>query len=85
MILTGRGVYRGRDGLQALARLRREELPDAEIDCRTTLIKGVVAFLEWAARSGTARVDDGAVSFVIRDLGIAAQTTHYPVARDRKG
>jgi hypothetical protein len=85
VVLTGRGVYRGHEGLQKLARLLREELPEARIEYRTTLIEGDVAFLEWTAASATARVEDGADSFVIREGQIVAQTIHYTVVRDEEG
>jgi hypothetical protein len=67
VVLTARGVYRGHDGLQELACLLNEELPEAEIKYRTTLIEGDLAFLEWTAKSATAHVEDGADSFVIRE------------------
>lgn len=83
VVLTGRGVYHGHDGLQKLVEQLREELPDARFEYRTTLIEGEVAFLEWAATSATARVEDGADSFVIREGRIVAQTIHYTINRGR--
>ena len=79
VVLTGRGAYRGRDGLEYLAGVLREELPDGAFEYRTKLVEGQTAFLEWTARSGSARVDDGADSFFIRDGRIVAQTIHYTV------
>ena len=40
---------------------------------------GEVGYLEWTADGPTARVRDGADSFVIRDGRIVAQTIHYTV------
>jgi hypothetical protein len=81
VLLTGRGVYRGRDGLLHLAELLRKELPGARFEYRTRVVEGDVAFLEWTARADSAEVEDGADSFVIRDGRIVAQTIHYTVKR----
>lgn len=43
VILTGRGVYRGHDGLMYLADLLRKELPNARFEYRTRLVEGEVA------------------------------------------
>lgn len=51
VLLTGRGIYRGRDGLRALARRLRGELPNATFGYRTRLVHGEIAFLEWTATS----------------------------------
>ncbi len=79
VLLTGRGVYHGHDGLRELNRLLQEELPGATYEYRTKLVEGEVAFLEWEARSEHARVRDGADSYLIRDGRIIAQTIHYTV------
>ncbi len=79
VLLTGRGVYRGHDGLRELNRLLQEELPGATYEYRTKLVEGEVAFLEWEARSEHARVEDGVDSYVVRDGRIIAQTVHYTV------
>lgn len=79
VLLTGRGVYHGHDGLRELARMLREELPDATFDYRTRLVAGEIGFLEWTALSENARVHDGADSYLIRDGRIVAQTIHYTV------
>lgn len=39
IVLTGRGVYHGHDGLRELARQLREELPDATFEYRTSWLK----------------------------------------------
>ncbi|MDP9438096.1 MAG: nuclear transport factor 2 family protein [Actinomycetota bacterium] len=87
VLLTGRGVYRGRKGLQRLAQMLAEELPGADFEYRTKLVEGEMAFLEWKAHSKDARVDDGADSFCIRDGRIVSQTIHYtvePLSEQRK-
>lgn len=84
VILTGRGIYRGRDGLMYLADLLRKELPNARFKYRTRLVDRNIAFLEWTARADGAKVEDGADSFVIRDGRIVAQTIHYTVEPSRR-
>lgn len=79
MILTGRGGFRGQDGLHRLNRLLIEELPGAEFEYRTRLVEGELAFLERTAHAKGAVVEDGADSYVIRDGRIVAQTIHYTV------
>ena len=82
VILTGRGIFRGHDGMRDLNRTLGEELPNAAFEYRTVLAEGEMAFLEWSARADGVRVSDGADSYLIRDGKIAAQTIHYTVERD---
>lgn len=82
VILTGRGVFRGHDGMRHLNQILMEELPNAAFEYRTQLAEGEMAFLEWTARAGGARVNDGADSYLIRGGKIVAQTIHYTVERD---
>jgi len=79
VVLTGRGVYRGHDGLRQLAELLRSELSDSIFEYRTRLVEGEMGFLEWTGRSASAQVDDGADSYLIREGRIVAQTIHYTV------
>ena len=79
VVLTGRGVYRGHDGLRQLAELLRNEFPEATFEYRTRLVEGEMGFLEWSGRSASTQVDDGADSYLIRDGRIVAQTIHYTV------
>ncbi|MCZ2818530.1 nuclear transport factor 2 family protein [Modestobacter sp. VKM Ac-2984] len=79
VVLERRGVFRGHDGVCALARLLAEELSDAPYTYTTELVDGRLAFLEWTAESDHARVRDGADSFVIENGWIVAQTIHYTV------
>ena len=79
VVLTGRGIYRGYDGLRYLAQRLREELPNARFEYRTRLVEGEMAFLEWTATADGAQVGDGADSYLIRDGRIVAQTIHYTV------
>jgi hypothetical protein len=79
VILTGRGVYRGHDGIRRLAQLLQEQLPGCTFHYITKEVEGEVAFLEWTADSPRARVEDGADSYLIRDGRIVTQTIHYTV------
>lgn len=79
IVLTSRGVFRGHDGLRQLAELLRQELPESRFEYTTVLVEGEMGFLEWNGFSDTARVDDGADSYLIRDGLIVAQTIHYTV------
>ena len=88
VILERRGIFRGREGARELARLLEQELPDAPYTYTNRLVEGRVAFLEWTAEAETARVRDGADSFVIERGWIVAQTIHYtvePTASRRAG
>jgi hypothetical protein len=88
VLLTGFGVYRGKEGVRQLARKLHEQLAGICYDYRTRLVEGEFAFLEWTAQCATARVCDGADSFWIRDGRIAVQTIHYtvePVGADQSG
>lgn len=79
VFLTGRGAFRGHDGVRRLATMLQEKLPSGRWDYRLRLVEGNTAYLEWSADSGEAYVDDGADSFVIVDGLIVTQTIHYTV------
>jgi hypothetical protein len=85
MLLSGRGVFRGREGVRRSAGMLKRELPGATYEYRTRLVEGEVAFLEWTAHPDGARVEDGADSFLVRDGLIVAQTIHYTVDRSTSG
>ena len=79
VVLTGFGVFEGRDQVRVLAELLDAQLPGASFEYTTVAVRGDVGFLEWDADARGARVRDGADSFVIRDGRIVAQTIHYTV------
>jgi hypothetical protein len=64
VLLTGRGMFRGKKGLRRRARLIQKELPCARYEYRTKLVDGDLAFLEWAPCCDGPCVDDGADSFL---------------------
>jgi hypothetical protein len=77
VILSATGVYRGKVGVRAYARLLQMHLGGATLHYLTRLAVGEVAFLEWTANGPAASVEDGVDSFVIRNGLIVAQTIHY--------
>ncbi len=79
VVLTGFGVFTGRDQVRILAELLDAQLPGASFDYTTVLVHEEMAFLEWTAHGPTAQVRDGADSFLIRDGRIVVQTIHYTV------
>ena len=79
VVLERRGVFHGHEGVRALARLLREELPNAPWTYTNRLAEGRIAFLEWTAELEHARVLDGADSFLIENGWIVARTIHYTV------
>ena len=79
VVLTGFGVFNGRDQVRILAELLSAQLPGASFDYTTVVVHGEMAFLEWTANGPTTQVRDGADSFLIRDGRIVAQTIHYTV------
>lgn len=79
VVLTAFGVFKGRGQVRVLADLLDAQLPGSTFEYTTVLVHGDVAFLEWTADGPTARVRDGADSYVIRDGRIVAQTIHYTV------
>ena len=80
VILTNRGTFHGHEGVMQLAEMLGEELPEHEAFQYTyTSVEGRMAFLEWAYEDATARVRDGADSYLIEDGKIVAQTIHYTV------
>jgi hypothetical protein len=78
-MLTGRGVFRGHDGVRELARQLMEEIPSGRWTYLSTEVEGRMAFLEWVVDAGPYRIPDGADSYLIEDGKIRAQTIHYTV------
>ena len=78
VVLTNRGVFRGRDGVRQLARMLAEELPEhRSFEYTFRAVEGRMGFLEWAYEDDAVRVRDGADSYLIEDGMIVAQTIHY--------
>jgi hypothetical protein len=80
VILINRGTFRGHEGVRELARMLGEELPEhRSFEYTYRAVEGRMAFLEWAYEDTSARVRDGADSYLIEDGKIVAQTIHYTV------
>src|SRR3954463_9069857 len=79
VLLTGRGVFTGHDGIRELARQLYDEIPSGRWTYLSTQVEGRMAFLEWVVDAGPYRIPDGADSYLIEDGLIRAQTIHYPV------
>ena len=82
VVLTGRGVFEGEDGVRELARQLMEEVPSGEWRYLQRLVAGRMAFLEWTVEAGPFRVPDGADSYLIENGRIQAQTIHYTLVDD---
>jgi len=83
VMLTGRGVFRGHEGVRELARQLMSEIPSGRWTYVTRLFEGPMAFLEWTVDDGPFRIRDGADSYLIERGKIRFQTIHYTVEDDR--
>jgi hypothetical protein len=84
VLLTGYGIFRGREGVRQKVKLLGEQLPGGRWTYRTVMAEGELGFLEWTAEADNgARVEDGADSYLIRDGRIRAMTIHYTVLPPR--
>jgi len=79
VVLTGRGVFRGHEGIRELARQLYEEIPSGRWTYLSTQVADRMAFLEWTVDSGPFHIPDGADSYLVEDGRIVAQTIHYTV------
>ena len=77
--LTGRGVFRGHEGVRELAGQLMEEIPSGNWTYGRQFAEDRIAFLEWTVDSGPFRIPDGADSYLIENGKITAQTIHYTV------
>jgi hypothetical protein len=77
VLITPRGVARGRDEIRQWFTALIAELPDAEWNVPTAVFEGDVLFIEWTAEAPTVRVTDGIDTVVFSDDGIRTQTVRY--------
>ncbi|MDI3313102.1 MAG: nuclear transport factor 2 family protein [Mycobacterium sp.] len=77
IFISPSGVRRGRDGVRAAFAELLDGIPNAVWDVKTQIFADDVLFLEWAADSAKARVDDGTDTFVFADGLIRVQTVRY--------
>ena len=79
VLLTGLGLFRGLDGVRTNAKLLADYLGHPSYTITNYLCDAETAFIEWTSTGGSARVCDGADSFVVRDGRIVVQAIHYTV------
>ncbi|WP_395665520.1 nuclear transport factor 2 family protein [Methylocella sp.] len=77
VIITPKGVYRGRDGVRACFVQLLADVPEAAWALPTETYEDDVLFLEWTARAKDRYVDDGIDTFIFRDGLIRVQTVRY--------
>ncbi len=79
VVLSGRGIFQGNEGVRELARQLMEEVPSGNWHYLQQRVAGRMAFLEWTVDAGPLRVPDGADSYLIENGQgqITAQTIHY--------
>jgi predicted SnoaL-like aldol condensation-catalyzing enzyme len=77
VLITPRGVLRGKDGIREAFTLLLEDLPNAKWEIPTQIFEGDVLFIEWNAVSEATRAMDGIDTFVFSEDGIRAQTVRY--------
>jgi ketosteroid isomerase-like protein len=81
VFITPAGVLRGKDDIRTAFTRLLADVPDAAWDLKTQIYEGDVLFLEWAAHSAAASVEDGIDTFVFRDGLIRVQTVRYTLQR----
>ncbi|MCW2536116.1 MAG: uncharacterized protein JWQ26_1815 [Modestobacter sp.] len=79
VLITPRGVLRGKAGVREAFTTLFGELPGPALDVTTQIFEGDVLFIEWTAVTDKARVTDGIDTFVFGDDGIRVQTVRYTV------
>ncbi|GFG74053.1 nuclear transport factor 2 family protein [Mycobacterium botniense] len=79
VLITPRGVVRGRDGVRAAFVQLFDDLPDATWHLKTQIYEDDVLFLEWTAESAGNRLAEGVDTFVFQGGMIRAQTVRYSV------
>jgi hypothetical protein len=80
VLLTGYGIYKGKEGVREKVQLLNEQLPNGTWTYNTVMAEDELGFLEWTAvAENGARVEDGADSYLIRNGRIHAMTIHYTV------
>ena len=79
VLMTTYGVFRGHGGIRDAASLLQQQIGQTRYEYRARLCHRELGFLEWAASSDRARIDDGADSYWVHDGLIRAMTIHYTV------
>jgi ketosteroid isomerase-like protein len=77
VLVTPRGVHRGKDEIRQWFTELLTELPNAKWDLPTVVFEGDVLLIEWTAETPSVRVTDGIDTVVFGEDSIRAQTVRY--------
>ncbi len=77
VVITAQGVVRGRPAIREAFTGMLGQIPDATLDVSTQVYADDVLLVEWSAVGSTARITEGADTFVFRDGEIRVQTVRY--------
>jgi hypothetical protein len=77
VVITPQGVVRGRPAIVEAFTAMLGQIPDAKLDVSTQVYADDILLVEWSATGSTARITEGADTFVFRDGEIRAQTVRY--------
>ena len=77
LIITPRGVLRGKDGVREAFTTLLGDLPNAAWEVPTQIFEDDVLFIEWSATAEKSQVRDGVDTFVFRDGLIGVQTVRH--------
>lgn len=78
VMLTAASKRIGHDAVREFSRMLQRHVP-ADYEIPRKEVEGRFAYIEWRAREGSRRVEDGADGFVIENGKIVCQTIHYTV------
>lgn len=77
LILSGRRVFHGHDGVRESAALLGEAVDPGSYRYRTLVIGDRMGLSEWTARGENVVIRDGVDSYLVEDGRIKAQTIYY--------
>ena len=83
IILSSKGVFRGRRGILESAEILDQDLKNGTFEFNTVWIKESYVFLEWTGTAEKTFINDGVDSFVIKNGKIIFQSIHYTVSKRR--
>lgn len=79
VILTGKRVLRGHDGVRESAQLLADAVGETDYSFQTLTVDDRMGFSEWTAAGEAGVINDGVDSYLVEDGLICAQTIHYTV------
>jgi hypothetical protein len=79
ILLTGYGIFRGKDGIRQKVALLEQHLPNGRYFYQNRMCERNLGFLEWTAEGDGVVVDDGADSYLMEGDKIRMMTIHYSV------